>query len=291
MGLIHVHPASWEDADLQYRRALELFSELGDEVHSARSFVGLGNMAFEQSDLDAAQAHFTDARQNLSGEGEDGLLGVILGNLGVVATIRGRFLEAVLHYTEALKAYYRAKNRYGFCQTYHNLGMCHANQGDWKNAVTSYDKDEELALELGTIAVLANIRISRAVAELHLGDLDRAESSCLQAVTMMDQLNDRLGLAECHKVEGIIMRERGDYAEATKRLEMGLRAARAGGSPSPRTPSATQHARPQLRRRPRWTARHPPAPPHRPPDGARPCDPAAADGPGVAPHRAGPIAS
>jgi len=90
MGLIHVHPASWEDADLQYRRALELFSELGDEVHSARSFVGLGNMAFEQSDLDAAQAHFTDARQNLSGEGEDGLLGVILGNLGVVANVPHR---------------------------------------------------------------------------------------------------------------------------------------------------------------------------------------------------------
>jgi tetratricopeptide (TPR) repeat protein len=100
--------------------------------------------------------------------------------------------------------------------------MCHANQGDWPNAIISYNKGEELAIELGTIPVLANIRISRAVSELHSGNLDAAESSRLQAETLMTRLNDRLGLAECRKVEGMVLRERADYAQSQKRLEAGL---------------------------------------------------------------------
>lgn len=222
MGLIHVYQASWDEAEEKYQRALELFSEVGDDLHCTRCYVGLGNMGFERSDLDAAQSHFTDARESVSRCGDDSLLGVILGNLGVVATVRGQYLEAVLHYTEALKAYSRARNRYGFCQTYHNLGMCYANQDDWHSAITNYEKGEELAIELGTIQVLANIRISRAVAELHSGRLDAAERLSLQAATLMEQLNDRLGLAECRKVEGMVLRERADYVESLRRLEEGL---------------------------------------------------------------------
>jgi tetratricopeptide (TPR) repeat protein len=105
MGQIYVNQAAWDEAKVQYRRALYLFSELGDDARCARSYVGLGNMAFEQSDLDAAQTHFTDARETLSQSEDDGLLGVILGNLGVVATVRGQYFEAILHYTDALKAY------------------------------------------------------------------------------------------------------------------------------------------------------------------------------------------
>ena len=230
MGQVHVLQAAWDDADRQYRRALEMFSELGDGVRCAQSFLGLGNIAFEQSDLDAAQAHFTDARETLSRCQDDGLLGAILGNMGIIATVRGQYVEAVLHYSEALKAYSRAKNRYGFCQTFHNLGMCHANQGDWKSAIDSYGKAEELAVELGTIPVLANVRISLAVSELHMGDLDGAERSCLQASSLMAQLNDRLGLAECRKVAGMVLRERSDYTESVKSLEAGLHTFRGLGN-------------------------------------------------------------
>lgn len=222
MGQTGLSQAAWDEVRHNYGRALELFSELGDKANCARCHLGLGYLAFETSDLDAAQGNFTDAREMVSSCDDDNQLGAIIGNLGVVATVRGEFLAAVVLYTDALKAYARARNRYGFCQTYHNLGMCHANQGDWQSAISHYAKGEELALELGTIPVLANIRISRAVAELHSGHLDAAESSRLQAAAMMAQLEDQLGLAECRKVEGMLLRERADFPESQKRLAEGL---------------------------------------------------------------------
>ena len=230
MGQTYVRLADWAEAGRQYSRALELFGELGDSGRSARCYLGLGSMAFEQADLDAAQAHFTDARQTAIDSGDDSILGAILGNLGVVATVRGQYVEAVLHYTEALKAYSRAKNRFGFCQTYHNLGMCHANQGDPRSAIECYQKGEELAIDLGTVSVLADIRVSRAAAELRLGDLDGAERSCLQSAALMVQLGDPLGLAECRKVEGMVLRERGDLPESRRRLDEGLHAFREHGN-------------------------------------------------------------
>ena len=86
---------------------------------------------------------------------------------------------------------------------------------------SSYAKGEKLAREIDTVGVLASILVSRAPAQLAVGDLEGAERSCLQARTYMGQLGDRLGLAECSKVEGMICRKRSLYVEAQERLRRG----------------------------------------------------------------------
>ena len=221
---VKARQGNWHDAERAYRRCLELYAALGDESSATTVQLQRGNIAFERSRLEEAAAAYRDARATATKCGNFALLGSICGNLGVVATVRGDHVQAVLHYTEAIKAYSRIKHRYGICQTYQNLGKCHAGQEDWATALSCYAKGEKLARELGTVDVLANLLVSRAIVHVARGELEEAEVACARARQLMDQLSSRIGMAECHKVEGMIDRERGLYPRATDHLEKGMAA-------------------------------------------------------------------
>ena len=162
-GWVRARQSSWNEARRSYAQALELFSDAGDEASVAMVHLRLGNIAFERSHLAEAEQRYRDARGAAEKAGRYALLGSIDGNLGVVATVRGNHLQAIVHYTEAIKAYSRIEHRYGICQTYHNLGMCHAGQQKWEAAMSCYRRGEALARELGTVDVLANVLVSLAL--------------------------------------------------------------------------------------------------------------------------------
>ncbi|MFH1568417.1 MAG: tetratricopeptide repeat protein [Gemmatimonadota bacterium] len=217
-GWVQARQASWNEALRSYGQALEIYSDLGDEVSVATVHLRVGNIAFERSRLEEAEQRFRDARAAAEKAGHYMLLGSIDGNLGIVATVRGDHLQAIVHYTEAIRAYSRIKHRYGICQTYQNLGMCHAGQQEWEAALSCYNRGEVLARELGTVDVLANLLVSRAVVHLRRGELEDAEVAGSRAQTLMEQLANRIGLAECRKVKGMVSRERGRPAEAIQEL-------------------------------------------------------------------------
>ena len=67
--------------------------------------------------------------------------------------------------------------------------------------------------------------------QLELGVLEEAEASGRSARIYYEQMQDRLGLAECHKVEGTIGREQTNYAEAEARLAQARQAFQALDNP------------------------------------------------------------
>lgn len=224
MGWVMARQQKWDDAARLYDRAQELYGALGDERNVAVVHLRKGNIAFERSDLETAAAAYRDAKATATKCDDWSLLGSIGGNLGVVATVRGDYVQAVLHYTEAIRAYSRIKHRYGISQTYHNLGMCHAAQREWKAALSCYTKGEELARELGTVDVLANLLVSRAQVHARRAELEEAEATRARAAQLMEQLGNLIGQAECLKVKGMVNRERGLLDSAADELQKGMAA-------------------------------------------------------------------
>ncbi|MBI4531683.1 MAG: tetratricopeptide repeat protein [Candidatus Latescibacteria bacterium] len=221
LGWVRYRKGGWEEAIQLYRKALGVFVNMSDERACSVVYVRLGDVAFERSCLDEAIECFTAAKELATKSGNKELLGVLSGNLGVVYNVRGQYLEAVLNYTDALKAYRKINHRYGLCQIYHNLGMTHAAQKEWGEAIKCYMESERLSRDMGTVGMMANTLVSRALAQVGIGDLDHAEQSCRAAQAYMEQMGDRLGLAECKKVEGMIHRERVRYAEAEDLIRQG----------------------------------------------------------------------
>lgn len=219
LGWLHYRKGEWEQAEKLYRDALEIFTDVDDAEKSAKLHMRLGNIAFEHSRLDEATSYFDSARDTALQSGNQAMLGGIYGNLGVLSSVRGHYEDAVGHYAQALQAYSRVNHSYGAAQIEHNLGMTYAARQAWEKALTCYAGGEKLAREMGTVDVLANILVSQATAQVGLGDLDAAETSCRSAEIYYTPMQDPLGLAECDKVRGIICRERTQYVRAEELLQ------------------------------------------------------------------------
>ena len=214
LGWLHSGKGEWKQALELYDRALSIFTDLGETRWCITTYMRLGNIAFERSRLEEAASYFNKAKEAaLKSENMAQVAGVD-ANLGVVASVRGDYTEALVHYTRALHAYQEAGHRYGISQTYHNLGMTYAAQRAWEEALACYAQGEKLARDMGTVDVLANILVGQASVYIGLSDLDGAAASCQGARIYYEQMQDRLGVAECKKVEGMINRGRGLYSEA-----------------------------------------------------------------------------
>ena len=98
--------------------------------------------------------------------------------------------------------------------------------GNMELALRQFSLAATHAEEMGMYGVWANVQVSRAQAQVILGDIDGAVVSRERARAEMARVDDQLGLWECEKVSGMISRERGNHEEA----EGQLRAAATGFS-------------------------------------------------------------
>ena len=218
LGSVYSRTGRWAEAEAFLQESRRLFAQIGDDRSCATVDMRLGNIAFERSQLDDALAHYSRARQVAIECECPSLLGSIAGNLGVIATVRGDYDAADRHYGEALAAYGRAQHQFGLSQTYLNQGMAHADRDRWHEALGSYSQAEQLARDMGTIDMIANVLVNRSVAQIATGDFDGAEASCNGASLYYGQLRDGLGLAECGKAAGMLSRSREQYAAADEQL-------------------------------------------------------------------------
>jgi tetratricopeptide (TPR) repeat protein len=221
MAWVEYRKGNWEASIELHWDAQGIFADLGDEEQLAIVYIRLGNIAYERSNYEEAGMRFRDAMHVGIKNSNYPLLGTVHGNLAVLATVRGQFVDAVLGYINALNAYRKVGHTYGLCQTYHNLGMAHAAQEEWDEALRCYQHGLQLASEMGTIDVEASILVTQSVAQLRAGSPEDAATSCQTARIYMEKLGDRLGLAECDKVEGMICGSQEQYQEAEEHLSKG----------------------------------------------------------------------
>ena len=222
LGRVRSRQGEWDDALRLYQEARTLFTDLGERRLCATVDMRRGNVAFERSQLTEAEALFREARAEALEAGSPVIQGGACTNLGVVANVRGDYDAALGHYARAVDAFQEAGYSYGLAMAHHNLGMTHAARQRWDEALASYTLGETLSRQSGTVEILANILVSRATAQIGLGDLEAADASCRGARLYYEEMQDELGLAECTKVQGILCRERGQSEEA-ERLLLGSR--------------------------------------------------------------------
>ena len=80
----------------------------------------------------------------------------------MLATVRGDLDDAVAQYQSCLSMSRATEDATGQARVYHNLGMTHADRGDFKAAMESYERAFEIAQDAGQLDVQANIYLSRA---------------------------------------------------------------------------------------------------------------------------------
>ncbi|MEW6751611.1 MAG: hypothetical protein AB1505_11635, partial [Candidatus Latescibacterota bacterium] len=221
LGAMRYAQGEWEESLGHLGTALEVFAELGDATWQARVLAWLGRVQLEHVPLDQAAASFGRAHALALACKDQAALGEANLWLGAVRRLDGMHLEAVLHYTEAMQAFRRAGDEHGIGLVYGGFGALHLAQEGWAQALACYARSASQARRMGAAGLLAHTLIGQALAQLGSGDLEGAYASCLAARARLAEIRDRRGLAECHRVEGVILREKVRYAPAAEALEQG----------------------------------------------------------------------
>jgi tetratricopeptide (TPR) repeat protein len=196
------------------QQALVRFREIGDRTGEMRASNLLGIISFETGDLPGAETCFTDALQLAEALGERLLRAQLENNLGNVCNLSGRPELTRERFDRALALYAELGERLGEAQTLHNLGITHRDLGRLKDAVDFFHRAATAAQIAGDSRLLAMSTVALAELELEQGEVDAAERMARMALMRFDVHSSLFGLAEVHRVLGVIAHRRGNYDAA-----------------------------------------------------------------------------
>ncbi|MEK7401266.1 MAG: tetratricopeptide repeat protein [Gemmatimonadota bacterium] len=146
-------------------------------------------------------------------------------NLGVIANIQGRYDVARQQYARSETLFSEAADERGVALALHNIGMLHADRGEWDEADEAYYRALGLFESQGNKQMIANVLVNRS--EVCYGR-DRAHdaiANCDLALAMYAEVGDELGRGDALRWKGHGFRRLTRYAEAETVLADAMRIA------------------------------------------------------------------
>jgi tetratricopeptide (TPR) repeat protein len=103
------------------------------------------------------------------------------------------------------------------------LGSIHLARHSWSKAIDFYSQAIEVAGEMRDLSRLGKMYSDLGGAYEHLGDLARARTYSMKAITIHEILNDRLSVARAENNLGLVLIRQGDLDQARDHLDSSLR--------------------------------------------------------------------
>ncbi|HEX9653422.1 MAG TPA: tetratricopeptide repeat protein, partial [bacterium] len=172
---------------------------------------------------DLSQKHYEQALALSEALGAKQLTANMFNSLGAVENTRGHHMKAIAHYSQSIPLFQSLNDNFGLARVYHNIGMTFADEGNWEEANRFYGQSLRVSDAMGLVPLKSITFLNRALTLAHLRRFDDAREYNFKAQRLLKQLKDELGLAEYHKVQGILEREQGEWQAATSHLKLALK--------------------------------------------------------------------
>ncbi|MFQ5674308.1 MAG: tetratricopeptide repeat protein [bacterium] len=222
LGLSYFRTNDWQKA----RSCLEACLGKKEDMNrfdQAMASYGIGNIFFELGNYETACEHFEKALELAENLQAEKLLANIFNSLGAIENIRGQRMRAIAFYSKSIPIFKRLSDHLGLARVYHNIGMTHADDKNWQTANEFYGKSLRLSDVMGLSPLKSITFLNRALALTHLQRYNEAREYNFKACRLLERLKDELGMAEYHKIQGIIERNEGNWRDATDHLQRALR--------------------------------------------------------------------
>lgn len=217
-GLTHFRLNDWENARSCFQTCLANKAELSNFEQAMANF-GLGNVEFEVSNFEVAVDYYQQALELSEKTNARQMMANVFNNLGALATARGKRIQAISFYSKSIPIFQELGDNVGLARVYHNIGMTHAEGRQWNEANRFYGKSLGVSDMMGLIPLKSITFLNRAYCLAHIGQLEDALEYNFKACRLLQRMRDELGLAEYHKIQGVIKREMGEWAESAEFLE------------------------------------------------------------------------
>jgi tetratricopeptide (TPR) repeat protein len=170
------------------RRALELFTELGDSTGQAHTHRSLGWECEQQGDLPGALRHNEQALHLFRHSGPRAAQASVLNSVGWYHALLGRYRQALNHCFEALPMLQDLGDRYGQAVTWDSIAYAQHGLGRHPHALLGYHNALTLYRELGVPYMEACTLAHIGDTHLAMGAPEEAETSWRQALALFASL-------------------------------------------------------------------------------------------------------
>jgi predicted ATPase/DNA-binding SARP family transcriptional activator len=166
-------------------------------VSRAKALNGLGVLAAEEGDIDAAEQAFEASLEIARALDDDERRMAVLTNLGNIALFRQDFDHARDLYEEGAGLATKLGSTFNAATAMHDLGLIELVLGDVGAAIQRCEEALALARMGGTPQLVAACLRSLAAAIVIRGELDRAQSLVEESLSIVRRLNEPRAVAEC----------------------------------------------------------------------------------------------
>jgi len=220
-GLAYFRLSDWENARTCIEGCLNDKQKLS-KLDQAMANYGLGNINFELGEYETSCEFYEAALSVAESLEAKQLMANIFNNMGAIENIRGHRMRAIALYSKSVPIFKSLSDNFGLARVYNNIGMTHADENNWQHANEFYGQSLMFSDVMGLVPLKSITFLNRASALTHLKKLNEAREYNFKALRLLEPLKDELGLAEYHKIQGIIEREQKNWQEAGEHLQTAL---------------------------------------------------------------------
>jgi DNA-binding SARP family transcriptional activator/tetratricopeptide (TPR) repeat protein len=203
LGHAQLQVNDYDAAEPNFRRALDLFRELGDRANEAVVLNGLAGMLEKQERYEEALAVALDALRMLKAAGHWWTQATLENGVGWLYAHLGQYEEALTHCQRALSLHRESGHRGGAADTLDSLAFIHLHLGDVAQAQAHYEQAIDAYREIGAPFGEGNSLAGLGDVLLRRGDLDGARSRYLRAAAILDALPHPLADVIRGKLRGL----------------------------------------------------------------------------------------
>jgi tetratricopeptide (TPR) repeat protein len=204
-----------------------------DRQLEVRALNVCGAIALERGGIDEATRFFAQAQEEAMQENDMATVGRCANNLGIIASLQGRYGRAIGSYTRAIAAYQQAHSDRGVAEAQHNLAITYREQGELERAIQASEAAIREAEHVGDAQLKAQALAGRAEIRVAQGDATLAVREAERARAIHRELKDPVRETEDLRILGLALGAAGQTADAEQMLRDVIQ-------------RATEHARPLL---------------------------------------------
>jgi putative nucleotidyltransferase with HDIG domain len=171
-------------------------------------------LEWQNGHLDVAERLYLTAQQCAERGRDQRLVAMVAQNRGIIATVRGEFSRALVHYHASLDAYRGLGQVPQLCGVLNNIGMVHTDLGRWDEAAHAYREAADAADRIGDAVTRVLIDVNVAELAIARGDFAEARIVCAASLLRARGIGDESVEAELLKHLGVVERESGHLAVA-----------------------------------------------------------------------------
>lgn len=179
-------------------RALQIREEIGDLAGMARTYNAFGALEEEVGDYDAARGHYRDSLRIHDQLGNALASAGLRTSLAFIHLLLGEYETAGAFVERAIEQQESAGDSQGLMSSLQIAGELDIARGAWADAEARLLRALEIARAVGNPFGEATVHGSIGLLAGYQGRIAAAEQAFDEAITLLEPLGDRRGLAEYH---------------------------------------------------------------------------------------------